>query len=170
LHGAIKGAICADLQQYLDDPMHRRQFFLTFVALLMAGLMAPAQAQTPVFFADGGTAINGYDTVAYFTQSKPVKGRREFSVMWKGVVWRFANDTNRQTFEADPWAYAPQYGGYCAYGVSMGYRDATVPDAWQIVDGKLYLTRTRMVQAIWKQDLGGHIIRANANWPGVLSH
>lgn len=150
--------------------MHRRRFFLSFAALLMSGLIAPLMAQTPVFFSDGGSAINGYDTVAYFTQRAPVKGRRDISVMWKGVVWRFANDANREAFEADPWAYAPQYGGYCAYGVSMGYRDITVPDAWQIVDGKLYLIRTRLVQAIWKRDVNGYIIRANANWPGVLSH
>lgn len=168
LHSAIHRASCVDLQQSLDAPMQRRRFFLTFVAFLLGGFMAPLQAQTPVFFSDGGTAINGYDTVAYFTEGQPVKGRREFSVMWKGVVWRFSNDTNRETFEADPWAYAPQYGGYCAYGVSLGYRDPTVPDAWQIVDGKLYLTRTRVVREIWEQDLGGHIVRANANWPGVL--
>jgi hypothetical protein len=150
--------------------MYRRRFFLSCAALLMSGLIAPLWAQTPVFFSDGESAINGYDTVAYFTQRAPVKGRRDISVMWKGVVWRFANDANREAFEADPWAYAPQYGGYCAYGVSMGYRDITVPDAWQIVDGKLYLIRTRMVQEIWKRDVDGHIIRANANWPGVLSH
>jgi YHS domain-containing protein len=150
--------------------MHRRRFFLSCVALLMSGMMAPLLAQTPVFFSDGGSAINGYDTVAYFKQKTPVKGRSDISVMWKGVVWRFANDANREAFEANPWAYAPQYGGYCAYGVSMGYRDVTVPDAWQIIDGKLYLIRTRLVREIWQRDVDGHIVRANANWPGVLSH
>lgn len=121
-----------------------------------------------MFYTGGNSAINGFDTVAYFTLGEPVEGRAENAVMWKGAIWKFASPDNREAFEADPRAYAPQYGGYCAYGVSRGYRDKTEPDAWHIVDGKLYLVRTPYVRALWMRDLTGHIAKANANWPGVL--
>jgi len=150
--------------------MLRRHLILSSFVLLLSGLPAPVRAETPMFFSDGGSAINGYDTVAYFTSGTPVKGNSDITSMWKGVIWRFSSQANREAFEASPWAYAPQYGGYCAYGVSLGYRDTTEPDAWQIVDGKLYLIRTLFVRSVWKLDIGRHIASANANWPGVLSH
>lgn len=148
--------------------MPRRRIILAFLALLFSGIIAPLRADAPVFFSGGDSAINGYDTVAYFTLGEPVRGRTEISVMWKGAVWQFANQANREAFEANPWAFAPQYGGYCAYGVSLGYRDSTEPGAWYITDGKLYLINALYVRAIWKLDVAGNIIRADANWPGVL--
>jgi len=149
--------------------MSRRFVILACLALLLSGMTAPLRAQPSVFFAEGGSAINGYDTVAYFVVGKPVKGRTDIAVMWKGAVWHFSSQVNREKFEANPWAYAPQYGGYCAYGISLGYRDTTAPDVWHIVDGKLYLIHTYFVRTLWKLDVPGHIASANANWPGVLN-
>jgi len=143
--------------------------FLACLALLFSGLTAPLRGETPVFYTDGDSAINGYDTVAYFTVGEPVEGRADIAVMWKGVIWRFSSRAHREAFEANPRAYAPQYGGYCAYGVSRGHRHITAPEAWYIDHGKLYLIHTRHVRTLWKRDMVGNIARADANWPSVLA-
>jgi len=149
--------------------MPYRRLVPAIISLFFAGLITQARADAPMFYTGGDSAINGFDTVAYFKRGEPVEGKAEIAVMWKGAIWKFASESNREAFEADPRAYAPQYGGYCAYGVSLGYRDTTEPDAWQIVNGKLYLIRTLYVRGLWKQDMAGHIARADANWPGVLN-
>ncbi len=149
--------------------MHRRRLLLACLALVLGAIFTPLRAETHVFYSRGGSAIDGYDTVAYFTLGKPVEGHADIAVMWKGAVWYFSSQANRERFEANPWAYAPQYGGYCAYGVSLGYRDTTEPEIWQIVNGKLYLIHTDMVLSLWKMDISGHITNADSNWPNVLS-
>jgi YHS domain-containing protein len=81
--------------------------------------------------------------VAYFTDSKPIKGSEEFAYDWMGATWYFANAEHRKMFEENPISYAPQYGGFCADGVSDGNGHAQVnivPTTWQIIDGKLYLS------------------------------
>ena len=135
------------------------------IALMLAGAAAAQKAEV---FSDGGAAIRGYDPVAYFTDGKPVKGKGEFTHQWKGATWRFASAANRERFAAAPEKYAPQYGGYCAYGVASGYAVKTEPDAWSVVDGKLYLNYDRSVQASWVKDVPGYIRKADANWPRAL--
>ncbi|HEX6295282.1 MAG TPA: YHS domain-containing (seleno)protein [Burkholderiales bacterium] len=132
-------------------------------------LAGAAAAQKAEVFSDGGAAIRGYDPVAYFTEGKPVQGKPEFTHQWKGATWRFASAANRDRFAAAPEQYAPQYGGYCAYGVASGYAVKTEPDAWSVVDGKLYLNYDRNVQASWVKDIPGYIRKADANWPAVAS-
>ena len=134
-------------------------------ALLIAG--AAAAQKAPVFTAEGA-AIRGYDPVAYFTEGRPVKGKAELTHQWNGATWRFASAANRDRFAQAPEKYAPQYGGYCAYGVSSGYAVKTEPDAWSVVDGKLYLNYDRGVQSSWLKDPPGYIRKADANWPGAL--
>ena len=129
-----------------------------------------AGAATLVSFnADDGVAILGTDPVAYFTQGEAVQGSEEFEHEWNGVVWRFANAEHRDLFAAAPEQYAPQYGGYCAWAVSQGATAPIEPDAWKIVDGKLYLNYNSDVQTRWEQDIPGNIDKANQNWPGVLT-
>ena len=106
--------------------------------------------------------------VAYFTQGSPVAGDPAITHDWNGATWRFSSTENRDAFAADPAAYAPQYGGYCAYAVSEGYTASTVPEAWSIVDGKLYLNYSTGVKGRWEQDIPGRISAADANWPKVL--
>jgi YHS domain-containing protein len=138
-----------------------------FVLFLI--LPGVALAQKPPVFSDRDGAIRGYDPVAYFTEGKPVKGSREFTHLWNGAAWRFASAANRDRFAAAPEKYAPQYGGYCAYGVAGGYAAKIEPDAWSVVDGKLYLNYDKRVQASWKSDIPGYIRKADANWPAVLA-
>ena len=136
------------------------------VSFLFAGA---AVAQKAPVYSDSAGAIRGYDPVAYFTQARPVKGSPQFTHRWNGATWRFASAENRDRFAAAPHEYAPQYGGYCAYGVASGYAVKIEPEAWSVVDGKLYLNYDRNVQADWKKDVPGYIRKADANWPGVLA-
>lgn len=140
-------------------------FLITSLALLGAGA---AQAGDQVYQSFLGTAIDGTDTVAYFTEGRPVEGSSDFTHDWNGATWRFSTAENRDLFAADPEKYAPQYGGFCSWAVSKGYTASTVPEAWKIVDGKLYLNYSRSVQAQWEQDVPGNIAAADRNWPGVL--
>jgi len=145
---------------------------LTALFVLLAGLFgvtaAPALAGGEInagrLF---GVAIEGTDPVAYFTQNTPLQGLREFSHDWKGATWRFASAANRDAFKADPERYAPQYGGYCAWAVSQGYTATIDPEAWKIVDGKLYLNYSKSVQSQWAADIPGNIAKADQNWPAI---
>ena len=82
----------------------------------------------------------------------------------------FASAANRDMFAKNPEKYAPQYGGYCAQGTSEGHLVVTQPDAWKIVNGKLYLNYDKKVQAQWMADIPGHIASANKNWPAILNN
>ena len=115
----------------------------------------------------GGTALQGYDPVAYFTQSKPVKGSAEFTHQWMGSTWWFASAEDRDLFAKEPAKYAPQYGGYCAYGVSQGHTAPIDPEAWTIVEGKLYLNYSKGVKKTWSQAIPKYLEDANKNWPGL---
>ncbi|MGD1924778.1 MAG: YHS domain-containing (seleno)protein [Paracoccaceae bacterium] len=147
--------------------------FLFSILAAFAVLMTPitattASAKEAVYQSLFGTAIDGTDPVAYFTEGRPVEGSSDFTHEWNGAVWRFSSAENRDLFIADPAKYAPQYGGYCAWAVSQGYTASTDPDAWKIVDGKLYLNYNKDVQSTWEEDIPGHIASGDANWPKVL--
>ena len=150
-------------------PATRRRFLALTASLPVFAVLASAtHAKTPGIYSDDGIAIDGTDAVAYFTRGEPVAGTAEFSHDWMGATWLFSTEENRAKFAADPEAYAPQYGGYCAYAVSEGYTASTVPEAWKIVDGKLYLNYSRSVQRRWQQSIPERIKAADANWPSVL--
>ena len=124
----------------------------------------------PQFYTEKGVALDGQDVVAYFTQSKLVMGVSQFKHNWGGTTWMFASAANRDMFANNPEKYAPQYGGYCAQATSEGNLVVTQPDAWKIVNGKLYLNYDKTVQAQWMGDIPGHIASANKNWPAILNN
>ena len=139
---------------------------LLAAALLLAA--STASAIEPVFSTTFGGAIRGYDPVAYFTQGRPVEGKRAHRFEWKGATWSFASAENRAAFAAEPEKYAPRYGGYCAWAVSQGYTASIVPEAWRIVDGALYLNYSLSVREQWAKDIPGNIMKADVNWPRLL--
>lgn|SRR5574340_117201 len=118
-------------------------------------------------FTKNGAAIRGYDPVAYFTEHKPVQGSSAYISEYRGSNFQFASAENRDAFAAQPERYAPQYGGYCAYGMAKGYKAATAPEAFTIVDGKLYLNYSLSVRTLWQEDVPGFISKADRNWPTV---
>ncbi|NJN21151.1 MAG: YHS domain-containing protein [Leptolyngbya sp. RL_3_1] len=124
----------------------------------------------PVVYAEGGIALKGADPVAYFTDATYVAGDAAHSYDWNGATWHFASAENRDQFASDPEKYAPQYGGYCAWAVSQGNTAAIDPNAWEIVDGKLYLNYNQKVKDRWVEDIPGNISQADQNWPQVLNN
>ena len=150
--------------------LNRRVVLTSLAAIPVAGFTAYCvQAQTtPPVYTEGGIAIDGTDPVGYFKEGKPVAGDASITHDWNGATWRFSSVENRDAFASDPETYAPQYGGYCAYAVSEGYTASPVPEAWKIVDGKLYLNFSRGIQNRWERDIPGRIAAGNANWPSVL--
>lgn len=145
-------------------------FLAATLAALSATLAAPAQASDdlPVYTDRfSNLAVGGFDSVSFFI-GEPVRGSRDFETSWNGANWRFASAENLAKFEADPTAFAPQYGGYCAWAVAQGYLAKGDPRFARIVDGKLYLNFNAKVQRDWSQDIPGFIARADANWPGIL--
>ncbi len=144
-----------------------RRFILAGALALIA---APARAENPIYTSTfSSVAVSGYDAVAYFTDGKPVEGSASFTADYDGATWRFASAANRDAFLEAPLKFAPQYGGYCAWAVSQGYTASTDPEAWKIVDGKLYLNYSKDVQSRWEQDIPGNIDKGDANWPSVLN-
>ncbi len=138
------------------------QLLFIFSLILTACTSTTAQ----VFATDEG-AIQGYDVVAYFTQSQAVKGVKEFSFTYSDQEWYFASAENLELFKNNPEKYAPQFGGYCAYGMSRGYKAKTDPEAWTIVNGKLYLNYNLEVRKSWNENQTELIDKANTNWPTV---
>ncbi|MCC7155424.1 MAG: hypothetical protein IT161_12685 [Bryobacterales bacterium] len=139
--------------------------------VLAAGLFASgiALAGEPAapWNAKDGVAVRGYDVTAYFTESRAVRGLEQFEYQWMGVKWRFASKQNRDTFAAAPDMYAPQFGGYCSWAVGHNYTADADPEAWRIVDGKLYLNYNRPVQKRWDEDRAKWIEDGRRNWPGL---
>lgn len=144
---------------------------LAFVAFAAAPTSAFAVAEINV--APGktllgpGVAVHGYDTVAYFTQDKPTLGSAKFSKVHNNATYRFANAENLKTFEANPDKYVPAYGGFCAFGVSVGAKFDGDPRLWKIVDGKLYLNLNKEIQQTWLKDIPGNISKANEAWKRI---
>jgi YHS domain-containing protein len=123
-----------------------------------------SNAQTNIWYNPDGVAIKGYDPVAYFTENAPVKGSKQFSYSWEGTEWNFKNQSNLDTFKANPEKYAPQFGGYCAYGASENHKAPTEADAFTIVNDKLYLNYNKKVKEMWIKDTKGRIETAEKNW------
>lgn len=140
----------------------RFAFLVLIGTLLWAG--GPVDA---VNHDKSGLALHGFDPVTYFQQSQPAKGVPEYSYQWMGASWRFVNQQNRDLFAASPEKFAPQFGGYCSWAVSKGYTADVDPQAWKIIDGKLYLNYNKDVQKKWEQDVQQRIEAARKNWPGL---
>ena len=142
----------------------------TLIAALFAtSLPAVAHAGSAEIYTGwiNRSAAGGYDPVAYFNEGQPVEGDSDHAHEWMGATWYFASAENRDLFAADPERYAPQYGGYCAWAVANGYTAKIDPQAWAVVDEKLYLNYSLDVQQQWRQDVPGNITKGDANWPGI---
>lgn len=160
------------------DSIHRilsRRIVLALGSSALLLSLPSRAAQLPVntlknsvFGGRTDTAINGYDTVAYFTVGKPVMGNDAFALDWMGAKWKFASQANLDLFKANPEKYAPQYGGYCAYGVAQGYLVKVEPDQFTVRDNKLYLNYDADVQAKWLKDPAGYIKTADTQFPLLL--
>ena len=146
----------------------RRNALALGAGLMMTPFVASTrQALASVVYIEDAIAIDGSDAVAYFDNAGPVVGDPSITHAWNGATWQFATTANRDAFAADPERWAPQYGGYCAYALANGYVAPTMPDAWTLHDGKLYLNFNLNVRNLWNQDRAANIARGDSNWPSV---
>jgi YHS domain-containing protein len=139
---------------------------LLVVVLLFSAVVYSQQNAKPIdlVFSTKDGAIQGYDPVAYFTDGKPVKGKTDLVYVWKDATWHFASDEHRNLFEQNPEKYAPEFGGYCAYGWSKGYNAKIDPIAWTILNDKLYLNYNLDVKAKWDEKRREYIEMATKNY------
>jgi hypothetical protein len=142
-----------------------KKIIYTLISLFL--LSATLQAQKPEIFSTNGKAIKGFDVVAFFNQNSPVKGADSLSFQWKETVWLFSTKENLNLFKLNPEKYAPQYGGYCAYGVSAGHKSPTETDTWTIVNGKLFFNYNTKVKELWTKNQVELIKKADEKWEGV---
>lgn len=139
---------------------------LLFLTLAVANVSFAVKPVSTGFFSD--LALQGYDPVSYFSEGVPLKGEKAFEYEWKGATWRFASEENLDLFVVNPEAYAPQYGGYCAYAVALGETATVDPFKYSIVDGKLYLNFNAKTKVLWLENRDQFIEDADNNWPVLL--
>lgn len=147
--------------------MWKQSVALLAVLAWSVTVTAYADAEGRIYTEDG-VALGGTDPVAYFEMREPVQGSEQHSYQWRGAEWHFASAEHREQFAADPEAYAPEYGGWCAWAAAQGNAASTTPEAWSIVDGKLYLNYSQNIHARWQRDRAEFIESADENWPEIF--
>lgn len=147
--------------------MHTKIIGITTLATILGVAIAP------IAFAAGYThctvGVGGYDVVSYQNGGAPERGNGNFTAEHDGITYLFGNEANLKAFNADPNRYVPAYGGYCAYGVSVGKKFVGDPEVWRIVDGTLYLNLDSKIQSLWLEDVSGNIARAEKQWPKIAA-
>ena len=142
--------------------------FAPTLLLALVTTLLPVSAKDLLNTTWTGAAIKGYDPVAYFSDSKAIEGKTDFQSMHDGATYYFASKEHKDLFDANPEKYLPQFGGYCAYGVSINKTVNIDPTAFQIIDGKLYLQYSQDILAKFNQDPSGNLQKAQANWPNLV--
>lgn len=112
-------------------------------------------------------ALQGYDPVAYFEINKPTEGNKEINAKYNGAIYYFSSESNKALFLKNPSQYEPQFGGFCAYGMSEGYEAPIQPDAFTIVENKLYLNYNLKVKEMWSKERTARIEKAIVNWENI---
>jgi len=156
----------------------KKIFFLSLLVTIAAIAIYLLFIKEPVFHAKGGflTNINdkgiileGYDPVAYFTANKPVKGTSQFSSEYNGATYWFASKDHMDQFNKEPQRFAPQYGAFCGYAVSIGKLRPVDPAIFQIENGRLILQHTKEAYDLFNENLKGNTVKADHNWPGIVA-
>ncbi len=139
---------------------------MRYVVGLMAAMVLAAGVSAGEY-ANSTPAVQGYDVVSYQTAKRPVRGNGNYVAEYRGATYLFSSKDNQETFESDPEKYAPAYGGYCAFGVSVGKKFIGDPEVWRVVDGTLYLNLDTGIQSEWLKDVPGRIKTANSEWKKI---
>lgn len=142
-----------------------QSLIITITVLFSHSMLAAEDAIYTGYF--NNNAISGYDAVAYFKQGEAIEGQRRFSMSYQGANWRFTSQANLDLFMAAPQAYAPQYGGYCAYAMAEGKLVSSDPEAWTIHAGKLYLNYSNKIRNTWSERMLAYIVAADGTWAEV---
>lgn len=141
--------------------------------ILVSGILivncAKSDSFNQISTSAGNIAIKGYDTVAYFADKGAVKGDPKFEFVWNGAKWFFANSENLEKFKANPEQFAPQFGGHCSFSISKGNMAEGDPEAWKMVDGKLYLNNNQEAKKMWEAEQEKRIQDGEKNWEELKS-
>ena len=137
------------------------------VALSVAMATSALAAGVEINASSTGLALQGYDPVAYFTDGAPTKGSYKITTVFDDATYRFASEEHKAQFEANPEAYLPAYGGYCAFGTAMGFKFDGDPTYWKIVDNTLYLNLSKDIQTRWEGNIPGFVEDANGHWENI---
>ena len=148
--------------------MFRRAVLVLGLGLATVMPAAVLADQRAMVYAPGGVALSGYDAVSYFSQGHPEQGNPENAIMWRGATWYFVSPESEMSFEMNPEAYAPQFGGYCAYSVSEGQTASGAPEAFFLYQGRLYLMHDLDMVDQMKQQIPNIVAEAQSKWPAVL--
>lgn len=135
--------------------------------LMMITMLTFSVAATAADYRHSTPAVQGYDVVSYQTGKRPIRGNGNFVATHEGATYQFSSQENLKAFERNPDKYAPAYGGYCAYGTSVGKKFIGDPEVWRVVDGKLYLNLDTSIQTLWLKDVPGRIKTADAKWETI---
>jgi len=138
-----------------------------FLSFIIAFTVTSGYATVATATDDNGVILAGHDVVAYFTKSTPVKGSAEFTALHDGAIYQFASAENRDFFRANPGQYAPTYGGYCAFGTSLGKKFEVDGKAFEIVEKRLYVNKNLKVYKTWSKDIPNNIVKAERQWPKI---
>lgn len=117
---------------------------------------------------DNGVILQGNDAVAYFSQMKAVKGDAKYFARYNGATYWFSTEQNQTMFKDHPEMFAPQYGGFSGYGLSLGKLLPINPEIFDVVDGHLIFQYSQQEDEEFHKDLSGNITKANTNWPGLV--
>lgn len=142
--------------------MNIKQLLIAVIATVTFSVGAIAGEYT-----NSTPAVQGYDVVSYHEGTRPVRGNGSFVFVHKGATYQFSSKANLDMFEASPAKYIPAYGGYCAYGASVGKKFIGDPEVWRVVDGTLYLNLNTNVQDLWLEDVPGRIKAADTHWKKI---
>ena len=142
-----------------------KQYTFLLTLLFLAGISSSTFAAN--IHANSTTGVQGYDLVSYHSKSGPVRGNGHHVSKHDGVTYLFSSKKNKQAFDGNPQKYLPEYGGYCAYGVSVGKKFVGDPQVWKLVNGKLYLNLDENIQKEWEKDIPGRIAMADKEWPKI---
>ncbi len=142
-----------------------KQLILALSWVMLA--VAPASAAVSPDPQIDTVALQGYDVVSYYGEEGPKKGSGNQAAYHNGVTYLFTDKANKEAFKANPEKYLPQFGGYCAFGVTKGKKFVSDPLAYKVVDGKLYLNLNKKVQKIWEEDVPGYIKEGTGKWEGI---
>ncbi|MFZ0596656.1 MAG: YHS domain-containing (seleno)protein [Flavobacterium sp.] len=142
----------------------KKQILILMLSVLSAASFAQTSKSAKPINTQKSIAIQGYDPVAYFENGKATKGNKEFAATYEDAIYYFSTENNKVTFLKNPSQYVPQFGGYCAYGMSEGHEASIQPEAFTIVDNKLYLNNSLKVKELWVKDQANRIQKANENW------
>ena len=143
-----------------------KKFLLTL--LVLVSLSSLVAARQLLNLDRGGVAIQGYDPVAFFTDSRPVKGNPAYQSDFNGAKYYFVSAEHKAAFDKEPAKYEPQFGGFCAYGASHGAKAPIKIEAWQIVNGRLLMQYDLDVKDTFNKDQQGNLKKADQNWPGLV--